>query len=485
MSLDTKHPLYIEFEEDWTQLRDCYSGERAIKAKGFRYLPATSGMIEDGAATAVTTDGFSAYRAYRTRARFPEFVRDSVESMIGIMHAKPPVIELTPRLEALREKATMRGESLEMLLRRINEEQLTTGRLGLLLDVVKKARTPYISLYGAESPINWNEGTSTDGEQDELRMVVLDESEPELQSNFGWKKVDKYRVLLLGNLSVDLGGKPVYRVGVFRDGAVFDDLEMVEPEIRGAKLNTIPFVFINTKDVVSQPDDAPLLGLSNLALTVYRGEADYRQALFLQGQDTLVTIGAGGADAPLRAGGGASIDLPIGGDAKFIGVDSTGLSEMRSSLENDYERAEKKTTALFETVGRAESGEALRVRVAAKTASLNQIALAGAYGLQEVLRKGAIWMGENPDDVQVTPNTDFVSDLIPGREMVDYMSAKMLGAPISLRSIHAVAQDRGLTEMTFEDELKEISAETDLGLGADDMEGTRTGAPVTDDEDSD
>ena len=134
MAIDSKHPLYIEFSDDWTTMRDTYAGERIVKEAGAKYLSPTSGMQEDGMTNALAS-GSLAYTAYKKRAYYPDIVSDAVEAMLGVMHHKPPVIELPPQMESMLESATQDNESLSMLLRRINEEQLTTGRLGLLADL--------------------------------------------------------------------------------------------------------------------------------------------------------------------------------------------------------------------------------------------------------------------------------------------------------------------------------------------------------------
>ena len=467
MSVDSRHPLYLEFDQDWKQLRDTYRGERIVKEAGFVYLPATSGMVEDGILN-TRAPGFQAYAAYRMRARFPELVKEAVEAMLGVMHHKPPVIDLPDSMEPLRESATLRNESLEMLLRRINEEQLVTGRVGILLEVPEGTgmQLPLVALYRAEHMINWDEGERDDPELESLNFVSLDESDEERIFNFEWQFVQKHRVLILGEpLENEPVGQGVYRVGVFREQVSFSEADLVTPVVAGATLDQIPFVFINTKDIVPQPDEAPLLGLSNLTLTIYRGEADYRQALFLQGQDTLVMIGTTGSTEQegerQRTGAGATIEIAnVQGDAKYIGVNSDGLPEMRETLQNDYQTGNQKAGSLLEAVSRAaESGEALRVRVAARTASLNQIALAGAFGLQSLLRMEARWIGANPEEVVVTPNLDFVSEVLKGRDLVDLMDAKEKGAPLSTQSIHELLQARGLTELTFDEEMELLEAE--------------------------
>ena len=168
-------------------------------------------------------------------------------------------------------------------------------------------------------------------------------------------------------------------------------------------------------------------------------------------------------DATFRVGADTSLKLPVGGDAKYIGVSRDGLSEQREALQNDRGRAAQAGGQMLDTVSRErESGEALKVRVAARTASLNQIALTGAFGLEQLLKIAARWIGANPDDVSVLPNLDFVDDALAGEELVKLMTAKSLGAPISQESIHALMQEHGLTEKTYQDEIAAIQAEADL-----------------------
>jgi len=471
MALDSKHPHYSLFVEDWTKLRDSYGGERSVKAKGAEYLPPTSGMEADGLSPG--QPGHKAYQAYLKRAVFHDFVSDAVEAMIGMMHHKPPVIELPAAMEGLREKATPGGETLEHLLRRINEQQLVTGRLGLLLDMPTtpdpKEPLPYIALYTAEAITNWDEGAKGEVDLPVLNLVVLNESEYERENDFEWKFVNKYRVLVLGELSVNEKAA-AYRQGLFSstNGALtYSEAGLMEPSIRGKRLEQVPFVFVNTKDIVPTPDNPPLLGLANLAMAIYRGEADYRQNLFMQGQDTLVVIG-GSDEEEIRTGAGAAIRVRQGGDAKYIGVSSQGLSEQRQSLENDKLAAGNKAGQIDTRSKQRESGDALQVRVAAQTATLNQIALTGAAALQALLRIAATWMGINPDEVKVTPNLEFATNPFTSKELVELMTAKTLGAPLSRETIHETMVDRGMTKKDYEEELRLIEEEEPLGgLGTD------------------
>lgn len=463
MALDNTHPLYADHLPDWQQLRHCHAGERKIKELGQVYLPATAGMRHDGMAS-VTDAGYQAYDAYRKRAVFPDFVAEGVGHMLGLMHARPPKITLPTALEPMRRAASSQGEPLEHLLARINEEQLITGRVGLMLDLPQAPRlgTPqmFISLYSAESILNWDE-TLLEADRTVLNLVVLDESRYERQPSLDWQWVERYRVLSLGPVATN-EASGVYGQALVEGKEIPTSLQ--SPTVKGRTLPRIPFVFANTTDNLAVPCRPPLLGLARLCTTIYRGEADYRQNLFMQGQDTFVTIGAPdtGQDGE-RVGAGAIVNLPAGADAKYVGVQSQGLSEQRSALEKDYAMAAQRAGQLATAKSKQiESGEALQTRIASVTASLTSVAKAGAEALQSILRVAAEWVGADPDEVLVEPNLQFQDLSFNPRDIVELASAKSMGIPLSRKSIHDVLKERGYTRMEYEEELAEIDQEEPL-----------------------
>lgn len=490
MALESLHPLYAERLPDWEETRDLYKGERHVKSKGERYLPATKSMKLDGMGSTAGRPnlGQEVYDAYRLRAVMPDYFQEAVNHYIGMLHKKPPTIELPESMESLREMATMYGEPLEVLLRRINEEQLVTGRLGLLLDLPKDpdpaAPLPYIALYIAEAGRNWDDGQIEGGEAD-LNLVVLDESGYR-RDGFDWTMVTKYRVL---DLFVDLPDDatadqraravPVYRSGAFEvEGGgepTYAEADMTTPMIRGTTMSEIPFVFVNSKDITNAPDEPPMMGLVRLALAIYRGEADYRQTLFMMGQETLVIIGeqkrvgsdinevAGGDDsAPLRTGAGSVIELDAGAgsDVKYVGISGEGLSEQGKALIEDRKRADQKSGNLAtDSASTNESGKAKQTRIAAQTATLKQIALTGAAGLEWLLKAAARWMGADETKVKVTPNLEFGEVTLVPKDIVDAMTARSMGAPLSIESVHALQVDMGLTKMDFATESAMVADE--------------------------
>ena len=472
MPIDTEHPEYAARTPDWTIMRDCYEGERKIKSKSFTYLPATGGMIEDGAEIS-KEPGLSAYIAYRLRAVFPDAVEDATKILVGAMHRKPAKIELPPQLEEMRDLATRGGDSLEGLLRKINEEQLLAGRVGLLADVTPARDVPHLVSYAAEAIINWDDQNPDLFGLDELQLVVLKEEIQRRTDVFEWETIVQYRACMLEQQFEN--GEPVgdarkYITFTETEGAIEEQTDAITPSFKGRTLEKIPFVFIGANDLTASPDDIPLMGLARYSLVAYRGEADYRQTLFMLGQDTLVTIGEesdeeGAPARSTRTGAGAKISMPAapGADAKFIGINRDGISEQRIALQNDHTRLREMGSRLLEPrSGQAESGEALKVRVAAQTSTLLQIALTAAAGLENILKVCAEWVGADPEAVKVIPNLDFAETKARPSDLRDLLDARERGAPLSMESIHQWAKQNGFTDAEFEAEVAMIKTEQEL-----------------------
>lgn len=438
------NPAYTEHEKDWEAMADAYEGEGRVKEKsdGVKYLAFTPSQVLDG--TGPNSEGLRDYNAYKMRATFPDYVTDAVETLVGMLHSKPAEIKVPDGLKSLVDSCTKAGESAQSLLRRINELQLSPGRCGVLVDIDKSKNEPFLALYYAEDIPNWN------AEENVCDYVVLDESKKVLNKQSGtWEDKVKH---IIGQV---VGG--VYKAASFEDDDTYADEKFVAISVNGKTLDKLPFCFINARDILPEPDRAPLLGLARLCYTIYRGEADYRQNLFMQGQDTLVVIDANGSSdtAPTRVGAGAKLNVNIGGDAKYIGVDSQGLPEQRMAIENDRQQARARA-GHFIASGQAsqESGDALRTRLAALTATLNTVAITGAQGLEFILKCCAEFKGLNPEEVSVTPNKEFFDIQLLGQDLELYMRAISEGAPLSPESVHNLLVKRGVAMFDYATEVK-------------------------------
>lgn len=198
----------------------------------------------------------------------------------------------------------------------------------------------------------------------------------------------------------------------------------------------------------------------------------------MQGQDTLVIKGTllntdnqsqnsnskAAEDQGIRTGAGAVLNVGADGDAKFIGVSGDGIPEMRTALENMLTRCEVKSGNLLTNGSTFESGESLKTRLTAQTATLNQIALTGAFALQRILRIIAKWIGANEKEVVVQPNLEFSDFRSTGDDLVKVTTAIQLGFPMSLQSAYEYAQSKGYTKNPFTAEVEIIKKEKSSGL---------------------
>lgn len=437
-----------------------------VKARGEIYLPMKSGQ----AAMTDPTARQRAYDAYRLRAEFPELVAPTVRGAVGTILDQPPTIELPAALEPLREQATRDGLTLEGLHRRIAIELMTVRRYGVLPGVAQDG-TPYLAGYVAESIINWDE---TDGKTD---FLVLDETGLVRNRETGaWDTAEAFLECFMQD-----GAYTARRWTKTQTGWIADE-EVVAQDRKRRALDSLPFVFIGANDLTPAPDDVPLYGLAKLAVRGYRIDADYSFALHMTSEPTPVAIGfddpkdaVENGRAPTTLGSSKLWLLPPGGDAKYLEFSGPGLEAQSKAIQDALSRAIVFGAQILSDSQRtAESGEAIRLRLGNQTSTLKTIALNSAAGLEKALKSLAIWMGANPDEVKVTPVTDFFDHALSAQDITALVAGWQAGA-YSKRTMF----DRFLrgelipADRTFEDEQEEIANDPPTGLippagGADD-----------------
>lgn len=448
-----KHPDYLDFAPSWELMRDAVAGEDDVKNKGEKYLPMKSGTaaIEDVAARK------RVYDLYKTRAGFPEITAPTIRGAVGVLLAKNAKIELPDSMEHLRERATLDGLTLDALHRRIAAEVMTVGRYGLLPSVDSNGM-PYLSGYTAESIINWD---TTGGVPD---FVMLDETAVIRDRDSGeWKTLEQLRECVIED--------GAYRSYIYeKEGSdwfrVFDN-EAKSP--KGQPIDFLPFVFIGSLDLTPEPDDVPLYGLAKLAVRIYRMDADYSFSLHMTSEPTPVAIGfddpqdaIASGYAPKTLGSSVIWILPKGGDAKYLEFTGQGLEKQAEAIRSSFEQAEKFGAQVLQSASSNESGEALKMRAASQTATLTSIAQTTAAGLERALRNLAVWMGEDPERVIVTPNLDFFGRSMSAQELTALVAAWQDGA-ISHPALFKKLQEGGVLdeETQYADEEAAITSATD------------------------
>lgn len=444
MAVDAQHPDYADRKAEWQMMRDCARGAKDVAARGEHYLPMPSGfrVQEDG--------GRAMYTAYSTRAQFPDLLAPTIGGMVGVIHRTEAQITMPKAMEGLWERATKDGLTLEALHRRVTAELLLIGRYCLMADAsATGSDLPWLAGYSAEALINW------DANRD---FFVLDESGP-IRDGFNWKEERKFRVL-----SLTEGGQ--YQAQVY-EGTVEAGDALIPTARGGLPLDVIPLTVIGARDLSLTPDEPPLIGVARSSLALYRLDADYRHQLYMTGQETLVIING---DAPSAVGAG--VVLTLRGDegnrpdAKYVGPAGTGIAAHRIAIQDEREAAVAAGARIFDSVQKsAESGEALRLRYAAQTATLTTIAQASAAGLEKALRYVALMIGANPQEVIVKPNLKFVEATMTPQEAAELVKVWQAGV-ISKLTLYENLQrgEIASAERSFDEEEDLIETETPAGL---------------------
>lgn len=442
MAVDDKHPDYALNLPIWNMMRHADKGSEAVKDQGATYLPMPSGFTNQA------DGGVAMYRAYALRAKFPELVEPTKRGMVGIIHRMEPQVEMPSSMEPLWENATLEKLPLEALHRRITEELLLQGRYSLMVDVpTEGANLPYIVPYAAEFLINWDDV--------DRNLFVLDETRY-VRNGFSWTPKNKYRVLQFEG--------ETYSVRVFdqdRESAS----QTFFPSMRGGNpLKEIPFVVIGPNDLAIPPAKPPLKGVAEAAYSIFRLDADYRHQLFHSGQETLFITGMGSNDPlPTVIGAGVVHGLPEGAEATFVGPSGSTIEAHRTAIMDERENAVAAATQLFDKQSGQESGEALRLRYAAQTATLISVAQASALGLEKALRYVAMFLGEDPEKVVVTPNLKFVETVLTPAEALQLVTMWQSQA-ISYETLYENLRRGEITssERDAQDELALIEAENPI-----------------------
>lgn len=443
MAVDAKHPEWQDRADEWREMRVTARGAKAVREAGEDFLPMPSGFRVQA------DSGRAMYGAYQKRAQFPEIVAPTIRGMVGVIHRTEAQIEMPDAMIGIWERATSDGLALEAFHRRITGELLLTGRYSILADAASGGSDlPFLAGYSAEALINW----STDRD-----FYVLDESGLE-RNEFEWSNKKRYRVLRLAD------GR--YEVETY--SGADKDADVLQPTARGGqRLDSIPFVVIGPRDLAVAPEEPPLIGVARAALAIYRLDADYRHQLYMSGQETLVVING---DAPSAIGAGVVITLTSGQgedgkeftpDAKYVGPSGTGIAAHRTAIQDERENAVAAGARIFDSAKKAaESGEALRLRYAAQTATLTSIAQASAQGLEKALRFAAVMVGADPEKVVVKPNLDFLDSTMSAQDAQHLVTVWQSGA-LSKQTLYENLQRGEIAspERSFDEEEELITAE--------------------------
>lgn len=423
----TCHAGYAEMLPRWTRIEHALEDETKIKEKGTTYLPMPGGMKDNPNVEL----GKAMYQAYKTRAIFYSYPRSTVAALMGLLTKKPTKFEVPSVLEPMLNEAGVDQDELETIRNRVLENQLSFSRYGVLLDVADGEGTeilPHMVEYTAKNIVNWV--LRKVGGKITLVAVVLDESSTKIGVGFAEEEEERFRVCALHNYNGKEEERTYFTFTTDAKGINsfdIDDEELPEgavtPMIVGKTLPFIPFQIFNSLSLEWDMELPCLMQLVDISFALYRGEADYRHTLYMQGQGTPYAIGVDKSNDSITMGGGKL--MTISNDKAKVGfleISGQGLTSQEKALNDLHLRAKEQGVSLQEA-GSQQSGEALGVRVGIKTASLTAIARINAQGFSNLLKWCAKWKGADETKIKVTPNIDFAQNTKTTKELIDMVTA--------------------------------------------------------------
>jgi hypothetical protein len=420
MPVDSKHPLYKKRFDEWVQISAVMEGEKAVKAAGETLLPKLSGQDTDE------------YIAYKKRGSFKNLTAKTVSALSGALMRKASMVEVPEKMESYLKDITLNGSSFDELAKQVGELCISHGHLGMLVSMDDYPKLgepePYVAVYGPEAIINW-QTEIVDGEE-VLVFLVLEEIyyERDERDEYEWKEKVQYRVLKL-----DEENKLVVEVWIEAEGKrskqfVLKD-DPVYPNIRGKRLNYIPFVFVGANNNDSNPEKSPVLDVVNLNLAHWRLTADYYHGLHFTALPTPWAAGfdiegvfyVGGSKILLSADPSATA-----GYMEFTGKGLGAIAEERRDLVDAMAVLGSRMLEVQKKA--AEAMETQRMKQGSDTATLIDIASSVEKALTRALILYAMWLSLPTEDISVRVNRDFVDVQIDSQTITALLKSYMSSA---------------------------------------------------------
>ncbi|NBB81651.1 MAG: DUF4055 domain-containing protein [Verrucomicrobia bacterium] len=445
MAVDSTHSDYDKTLELWQTMRDTSAGERAVKEAGETYLPKLGGQ-EKGE-----------YAQYKQRASYYNATGRTIDGLTGMIFRKPPEVDVPDGLSQIMEDVTLGGLSFSGFAEGAVDEAVTVGRAGILVDfprveiggltqaeAERMNLRPFLSLYKAESIINWRTGQL--GNKTVVTQVRLRENSFEDTDEFTSDEVEQIRVL-------DLDDNARYRQRVYRKeelegqrGNKYTEWvqqgDDIYPTMGGNTLDYIPFIFIGPKDTTPNVSKPPLIDLADKNLNHYRMDADYRHGLHFVALPTPYAIGLDEDEQKNIKAIGPTVFLASSNENASFGMleyTGAGLDSIEKALANcENQMASLGARMLAPEKRAAEAAETAAIHRQGEISVLASLANAVSIALTEAMTIVAEWAGVG-GDVVVSLNTDYLP-----KEM----------DPQMITALTQALQEGGISHMTYIEALK-------------------------------
>lgn len=454
MPIDTQHPHYQAFRDQWQRCRDVIDGGDAVKSRGDIYLPRLKKQDAED------------YNSYKMRAYWFGGTARTVEGLTGAIMRRDPNLESMPEfMSSFLKDVTYTETPFAAFVKTCLHDVIGQGRYGVLVEMPAEPYVdgrPYWVGYQAHEITNW-QTSSVNGIQT-LSFVVLYECmiEEDPDDPYILHSVEQYRELYLED---GIYGQQVWRKAKTADGSNTwtQHGPPVIPRFRGAPLDYIPFCFISPTTVTPAVVKSPILDLVDANLSHYRTSADLEHGRHYCGLPT-----------PWVAGFPKDHELPIGSSVAWVTEDvnahagileftGQGLGALEMAIKDKKQDMAILGARLLESQqASVEAADTLKTRLAGEQSTLQSIAGTLSVAFTIILRWTAAWMGggEVAKKIEAKLNTEFLDLKMTFAELTQLVQGWQSGA-MSYETLYYNMERGGLTRpgITWRAEKAQIESE--------------------------
>ena len=321
-----QHPDYIGLQDKRGAFFAVKGGTDAIRKEGVKFLPKYPAESD--------TD----YQERLKQATIDGLVQGGVESLTGaVMDGPIDVSKVNSAITPLLDNIDNRGNTFDVFARDVfdasfdgcsivvadmpmldEQGKQTQAVYGAEADKMLDLR-PYLVLYKAQDVINWRFRINPVTKQLELTLLVVRVISEEPDGEFGTKNVTRYCVWRMGTavtwehwIQPEKDSDPVLE----KSGTI-------------ATATRIPARIIGKLNA-----DPKLLVESRLEIKAYQKESSVDTIEYLS-VPLMCFIGrTDGVGEAMPYGPSSFVDVPIGGDAKFVQIDAAGLDKLKGTIDD-------------------------------------------------------------------------------------------------------------------------------------------------------
>lgn len=439
--VQTQHKNFQAYYSKWTKMRDVFAGDEQMKKNSARYIPPLNGQK--------STD--DSYKEVIQREVFENYTKATGKGIAGLIFAKNPLLEPTPKVKAIQENIDLAGNNIIDLAQMVVNEVVEVGRCGLLIDMLnidtagltrydaeKLNIRPYVKLYQAENIINWDYQLINN--KTELSLLVLQEVYSEYVSMFEREDKYRYRVYAIED------GICVIRIFQTIDNKTFSLVSETIPKMNGKALDFIPFICFNDKNLGIEPSNPPLLDIANINISHWYLSVERRNALHFVGFPSVYGVGIQKRTNEEVHLGAGTINIFDNPQAKleYLQLSADGLGSVEKALEEKKQAMLALGARLLAPDSASQISEnTMQMKTAGQRAVIIQIAETISRGITRALDYLSMWLGETPSNV-FSLNTDYnLSEINP-----QLMTAMFTGNQIGLLPLEDIYNNLKKGEMT-------------------------------------